>query len=992
MLLTSLRALRCCRCAAGEGVSAIPLSADYDSSAAAQTSLASATSTPRAQNRAQARNWVKVAARELRQQRKINDRVAKTLERRLSRNASASPTEEGELALGDRAQSWEDDILLHVMLNRTLKKKQRSLKDDLTSVDVVVDRLEAMASALGTDMDQAAQIARLEGHVLLEPPSMLLSKLQLLETLLGGLARNEALAMVEKCPMLLMSTTIRDISALFKSRGLYLTDMAMQQPDLLLQDVGSLRHKLDSLPAAVELSSANAMDILIKELCNLPRNFLSELIFQEPEVLCFSPITLQAKFEALMRKYGSFQLFVPLFVWLFVPLVPLVVWWSSPWSPWWSGVRHPGPPGGLVFVTLVPLVVWCSSPWSPWWSGVRHPGPPGGLVFVTLVPLVVWCSSPWSPWWSGGRHPGPPGGLVVVTLVPLVVWCPSPWFLWWSGVSHPGPPGGLVFVSLVPLDDVVDMILVDPRVLVDAQPLDPTTTSSMSSLGSLYSFDDWQGYADRSALNRTGQGAATASMDWLSGGGGSMRSQGSMNSMSSMDQPYRSAGQRDWSDGYTSMDSVPRGGRQYRRSAVGGGNPDARGYKQQQQQQRSMSSMGSMNSMSSIDSGLAWIGNTSGSGVGKVTPTATIPVREKRTSVVDRLIKISSQLDAPLSELVGLMKAVAAQGNASAKQSNNSTSSKGSSSSSLLSSPSVRLSFVSSLGRQVYALAKVLGVSVPEARRLATTAPSLLGLTAQELESRAQAISQVLSGGALPASVLSGAAQGGPSPSASLSPAPSSMAGGVGTAGPASQTLISYLPELLLMDAEEVAAALKLLETELRVSPSEAREIAAAHPSVLLQLANGSAELQEKLSTLQLLLGLPVGVVAELMVKEPRLLLLPAAKLQAGLDKLSGGLNSFGSADAMDMVLADPTVLLRAAEEKLKGSEVNGEASASSDGMAGMKSSRNKVKPSRRKRAAAEAAAAAAVKLQPQKEPRRKKGGQSSTEGPAQFPSPGYSG
>ena len=47
--------------------------------------------------------------------------------------------------------------------------------------------------------------------------------------------------------------------------------------------------------------------LLQKLFDSVPRNFLSELVCQDPRVLCVSSATMQAKFSILMSKYGSFQ-------------------------------------------------------------------------------------------------------------------------------------------------------------------------------------------------------------------------------------------------------------------------------------------------------------------------------------------------------------------------------------------------------------------------------------------------------------------------------------------------------------------------------------------------------------------------------------------------------------------------------------------------------------------------------------------------------------
>lgn len=134
-----------------------------------------------------------------------------------------------------------------------------------------------LASALGFGSDIRAVM-----DLAIETPSLLLRSS-------GSLAKN-----------------LPNMSALFKSRGLSLAEMSRMQPDLLLQAPGTLRSKLDAIPAALDMPPRRARDLvavcpqllrrsaatlhdrfkLLQQMFDsVPRNFLSELVLQEPRIL-----------------------------------------------------------------------------------------------------------------------------------------------------------------------------------------------------------------------------------------------------------------------------------------------------------------------------------------------------------------------------------------------------------------------------------------------------------------------------------------------------------------------------------------------------------------------------------------------------------------------------------------------------------------------------------------------------------------------------------
>ena len=61
------------------------------------------------------------------------------------------------------------------------------------------------------------------------------------------------------------------------------------------------------IPAFCHLPSFPLPQLLQQLFDSVPRNFLSELVSQDPRVLCVSSATMASKFKNLMSKYGSFQ-------------------------------------------------------------------------------------------------------------------------------------------------------------------------------------------------------------------------------------------------------------------------------------------------------------------------------------------------------------------------------------------------------------------------------------------------------------------------------------------------------------------------------------------------------------------------------------------------------------------------------------------------------------------------------------------------------------
>ena len=265
---------------------------------------------------------------------------------------------------------------------------------------------------------------------------------------------------------------------------------------------------------------------------------------------------------------------------------------------------------------------------------------------------------------------------------------------------------------------------------------------------------------------------------------------------------------------------------------------------------------------------------------GKAVRSAT-----PRTSVIDQLLQLGVELEAPLSEVLQLLRpAIAASAAAG---------------SGALSGDPVAAGFVggrsagggvvsaAELRRQLGLLGRSLGVAASEARRMAVAAPALLRMSEDEIATRVARLTLVLQ--LQPATTADAATLGG----SSNSSVGAAVSGGLAP-------VLCMQPELLLMDNGALDVALQQLAQLLNVTASRAAALAAAHPILLLQAWRAEGEgLPARLSALQGMLNLPLAVITELAVREPRLLHMPLEKLQAGADKLSAGFTHFGSADAM---------------------------------------------------------------------------------------------
>jgi hypothetical protein len=198
----------------------------------------------------------------------------------------------------------------------------------------VAEHLLEHCTELQVPAELLASVAATDPLLLLLRPLELRARLQLLGSVLQLPSTSSVLQITLQYPTLLcrsssaLSQRLTEMDALLKSRGLSLQSMARRQPDLLVQAPGSLRIKIDAIPAALDLPPRRARDVIARcpqllrrspatvadryrVLQNLfdsvPRNYLSELVTQEPRVLCLSSATLAAKFASLTRKYGAFQ-------------------------------------------------------------------------------------------------------------------------------------------------------------------------------------------------------------------------------------------------------------------------------------------------------------------------------------------------------------------------------------------------------------------------------------------------------------------------------------------------------------------------------------------------------------------------------------------------------------------------------------------------------------------------------------------------------------
>ncbi|KAG1653208.1 hypothetical protein FOA52_006733 [Chlamydomonas sp. UWO 241] len=229
---------------------------------------------------------------------------------------------------------WEEEVVLDKLLTVSTERMQRVERRDLSRLSVVAEHLLEHCTELQVSGELLASVAAADPLLLLLRPLELRARLQLLGSVLQLPSTSSVLQLTLQYPTLLcrsssaLSQRLTEMDALLKSRGLSLQSMARRQPDLLVQAPGSLRIKIDAIPAALDLPPRRARDVIARcpqllrrspatvadryrVLQNLfdsvPRNYLSELVTQEPRVLCLSSATLAAKFASLTRKYGAFQ-------------------------------------------------------------------------------------------------------------------------------------------------------------------------------------------------------------------------------------------------------------------------------------------------------------------------------------------------------------------------------------------------------------------------------------------------------------------------------------------------------------------------------------------------------------------------------------------------------------------------------------------------------------------------------------------------------------
>lgn len=179
-------------------------------------------------------------------------------------------------------------------------------------------------------------------------------------------------------------------------------------------------------------------------------------------------------------------------------------------------------------------------------------------------------------------------------------------------------------------------------------------------------------------------------------------------------------------------------------------------------------------------------------------------------------------------------------------------------------------------------------------------------------------------------------------------------AGGSSSGGSSSgaSSMVSRHPELLLSAPEQVELQLNQLAALFDLSMPRILVLVAAAPSLALRPL---AESSEKLLALQSLFEVPRALVVELLCKEPALLQLEVSELEMRFKALAATFGSFTD-DALMMVLADPSMLMRAGagkalrsydEEDVDGDEWDGDLGGR--GMAGGKVA-GEVLPSRRKK------------------------------------------
>ena len=130
---------------------------------------------------------------------------------------------------------------------------------------------------------------------------------------------------------------------------------------------------------------------------------------------------------------------------------------------------------------------------------------------------------------------------------------------------------------------------------------------------------------------------------------------------------------------------------------------------------------------------------------------------------------------------------------------------------------------------------------------------------------------------------------------------------GPGGSGGGRKVLIQ-IPELLAQDSAEMDGRFDKLAAQLNLTPARVTNLVESFPSLVLEPSDSVGERLEAIR--QLLGGVSVGLVSELVSKEPRILSTPLSELGDAYEELASSFGSFRE-DALQLVLADPSMLLK---------------------------------------------------------------------------------
>jgi hypothetical protein len=125
------------------------------------------------------------------------------------------------------------------------------------------------------------------------------------------------------------------------------------------------------------------------------------------------------------------------------------------------------------------------------------------------------------------------------------------------------------------------------------------------------------------------------------------------------------------------------------------------------------------------------------------------------------------------------------------------------------------------------------------------------------------------------------------------------------------QQVVRDAPGLMALSGEAAQARLQQLGATLGLRQQQALAVVQQQP---LLLALAEEELLERAAGLAELLGVPPGLLSECIAREPRLLCCSREELVVRFDALAVGFGAFRE-DAVDVILADPSVLLRVGGE-----------------------------------------------------------------------------